>query len=115
MRNMQQGGSSIDWREAIVAAARHFRGDPNPRLSSSQNVKLCWGTRGSPVVWTSPSPRSGTFTDFEADHKGGVLDFLRHEAGMNKDAARRWLRERGLIAGSAALLLPASPQRLALG
>ena len=90
-------GTSIDWDQCLLAAVTHFRGEPNPRLSSPQRGELRWGARGSLAVRISPSPAAGAFYDFEADVGGGVLAFLRHEAGMDKGSALRWLREQGLI------------------
>ena len=93
-------GTSIDWEQCLLAAANHFRGESNPRLSSPQRGELRWGARGSLAVRLSPSPAAGAFYDFEADVGGGVLAFLRHEAGMDKGSALRWLREQGLISPS---------------
>ena len=89
--------ASIDWSECIRAATAHFRGDPNAQRSSRRRGELRWGNQGSLVVWIKPSTHPGTFHDFEAGVGGGVLDFLRHEAGMDKGAAMRWLGEQGLV------------------
>ena len=93
----------IDWSQCIMAVASHFRGDPNPRRSSYDRGELRWGRRGSLVVWVSPSPKGGTFFDFEANQGGGVLDFLEHEGAMDRGEAFSWLRDRGLISMSNSL------------
>ena len=93
----QYGDTSVDWGQCIVDAARHFRGEPNPRLGSPRRGMLRWGSGGSLVVYTHPSSMAGTFCDFEATRGGGVLTFLQHEAGMDRSQALAWLRERGLM------------------
>ena len=90
-------GTSIDWDQCLLAVVAHFRGEPNRRLSLPERGELRWGAKGSLVVRIAPSPAAGAFYDFEADVGGGVLAFLRHEAGMDKGNALRWLREQGLI------------------
>ena len=78
----------------IEAVARHLFGEPNKRLSSRRELRF--GGRGSLVVHIA-GRRRGTWSDFEADAGGGVLDLIVRERGGDRRAAFQWLRHERLV------------------
>lgn len=71
----------------IEAVSRHFWGDPNPRLSSKDQLR--WGNQGSRSV----DVEKGVWYDNEAGEGGGVLDLVQREAGLKNGEAVKLLRE----------------------
>ena len=55
----------------IEQVARHYWGEPNPRLS--KGTELRWGNHGSLSVCT----RKGVWTNFETGESGGVIDMVK--------------------------------------
>lgn len=55
----------------IEQVARHYWGEPNPRLS--KGTELRWGTHGSLSVCT----RKGVWSNFETGESGGVIDMVK--------------------------------------
>ena len=66
--------------------ARHFWGEPNPRHSSTKELR--WGTNGARSVDVG----KGTWFDHEAKEGGGVIDFLKRE-GVRE--IPQWLKQHG--------------------
>ena len=55
----------------IEQVARHYWGEPNPRLS--KGTELRWGNHGSKSICT----RKGVWTDFETGQSGGVISLVQ--------------------------------------
>lgn len=55
----------------IEQVARHYWGEPNPRLSKGTEMR--WGTHGSLSVCT----RKGVWSNFETGESGGVIDMVK--------------------------------------
>lgn len=86
--------SDLDWPSLIPEVARLLLGDPNPRLSSGNELR--YGNRGSLIVNTS-GPRAGTWHDFESGEGGGVLDLIERELNCDRSHALQWLADEGLV------------------
>lgn len=82
---------SIDFRALMGPVALKLYGEPNAKLSKPNELR--WGSHGGRIVYLE----SGSFVDTEAGERGGTLDLLRHEAGLDKAQAMRWLSDNGLI------------------
>jgi RecA-family ATPase len=74
-------------RSLIEPVARHFLGDPNPRLSTPKILR--WGTNGSLAV----DLEKGVFFDNEGKEGGGVVRLVEVQLPGDHDAAWRWLRQ----------------------
>jgi hypothetical protein len=83
-----------DFAQLIGPVVRKLRGEPNAARSSE--LELRYGTNGS----LSVDLEKGTWFDHEANCGGGVLDFLKHERGLDKPGAVAWLRAEGLLNGA---------------
>ena len=66
-------------------------GEPNSPLSNVREWR--WGRRGSFAL----QAKTGRWYDFESDTKGGALDLVMRETGLDQPAAFEWLRSRGLV------------------
>jgi hypothetical protein len=55
----------------IEQVARHYWGEPNPRLS--KGTELRWGNHGSKSI----DVRKGVWTDFETGESGGVVALVK--------------------------------------
>ncbi|AHE99391.1 hypothetical protein THITH_15120 [Thioalkalivibrio paradoxus ARh 1] len=74
--------------------ARLLLGEPNPRLSSSRELR--YGRHGS----VSVDLAAGTWYDHEAGTGGGVLDLIRRETGaVTTRDCLAWLERAGLLPG----------------
>lgn len=71
----------------IGAVAKHFWGDPNPRLSTAKELRF--GNHGA----RSADLEKGVWFDNESDEGGGVIDLVRREAHCANGEAVRYLRE----------------------
>ena len=90
-------GMSPDWGGITEAAARHFKGEPNTRLSSRGELR--WGSRGS-FKLTVQGKDAGTWYDWEAGEGGrGVVRLVEYLLGTDRDGALQWLRQRGYLSG----------------
>lgn len=76
---------------AMGSVARELLGEPNPTLSSCQELRF--GARGSMSIHLE----KGTFHDHEAGHGGGVLDLVQLLLNLDKAAAIGWMRDRGYL------------------
>lgn len=85
--------SDTDFAALIEDVARHFWGDPNPKLSSK--TELRWGGQGSRAVFLDGP---GNWKDFEADIGGGVIDLVKAERKCSKAEAIEWLEGENFIA-----------------
>jgi hypothetical protein len=72
--------------QAMPDVARHFWGEPNPRHSSTKELR--WGNNGARSVDVA----KGTWFDHEAKEGGGVIDFLKRE-GVRE--IPQWLKQHG--------------------
>ena len=82
--------------------AREVLGKPTKETAH----ELRFRTRGSMAIDLD----KGAYFDHEADHGGGVIDFLHSELGLEKPDALAWLESRGFIeAQEQALPAPAPP------
>jgi putative DNA primase/helicase len=83
----------VEFARAMGAVARELLGEPNAGLSSRDELRF--GTRGS----LSIDLIKGVFHDHEigggVGGSGGVIDLVRREKRLDKDAATAWLQERG--------------------
>jgi hypothetical protein len=77
----------------IEAVARKILGDPNPHLSTKNQLRF--GTNGSMSVEIA-GEKCGTWFDWEAKVGGGVLDLLRVKKGLSNGAALEWLQGIGI-------------------
>jgi hypothetical protein len=77
----------VDFRGLIEPVARHFLGEPNPHLSTRDELR--WGSHGSLSV------KLGTdqFYDHEAGVGGGVVKFIEHTQAWEHEATMDWLRD----------------------
>jgi AAA domain len=75
-----------EFARSMGAVAREVLGEP----SHQTKRELRYGTHGS----LSIDLEKGTFFDHEANEGGGVLLFLQKKAGLEKDDALAWMRER---------------------
>ena len=81
-----------DWVAIARDVAEYIYGSPNPRLSSSRELRF--GRKGS----KSLRLETGVLVDFEDDKKGrGVLALVEHTQGLERDGALEWLATRGFI------------------
>lgn len=100
-------GMTPDWGGITEAAARHFKGEPNTRLSSRGELR--WGNRGS-FKLTVQGKDAGTWYDWEAGEGGrGAVRLVEYFLGTDRDGALQWLRRRGLLS-SRSTELPPAPQ-----
>lgn len=84
--------SDSDFKGLIGPVVRHFRGEPNKRLSKGKAER--WGNNGS--LWVDLD-KDG-WTDHEAGEGGGILDFVARETGCQPNGeASTWLRENGFL------------------
>jgi len=86
-------GASVphtDFAPLMKEVAKRLRGDPNKKLSRPDDSR--YGNNGSLTI----DLEAGTFYDFEAEHGGGVLEFIQHERKCSKHQALSWLEEQGL-------------------
>ena len=83
--------SAQDWPAIAYRVAVELLGEPNTRLSSGREWR--WGRRGSFAL----QAETGRWYDFESDTKGGALDLIVRETGLDRPAAFEWLRARGLV------------------
>ena len=81
--------TSDQWAAISPAVAKHFWGDPNPRLSRGD--KWRWGNNGSKSLEVD----KGIWKDFEADRGGGVIDLVMIEEQTNRAGAIQWLKDNG--------------------
>ena len=84
--------SASDWGRAMATAALEIRGEPTSR----QGDQWRYGSHGSLVVNVSGS-HAGHWHSFEDNTGGGVLDFLKHQLGLDREKAWEWLKERRLV------------------
>lgn len=85
--------SNADFASIIIDVAKHFWGEPNPKLSSK--MELRWGGQGSRAVFLDGP---GNWKDFEADIGGGVIDLVMTERKCTKAEAITWLEGENFIA-----------------
>ena len=88
-----------DWAALAPAVleALEREGQMPPRTRGAQRPDtLRFGTHGSLAV----NLERGTWTDFETDESGGVIDLVKRQAATDWDGALRWLRDRGLLAST---------------
>ena len=83
--------STADWPAIARSAAERLLGEPTWHRSSK--AELRWGNRGS----FSLNLGSGRWRDFEAGTRGGALDLVQRETGLDRAGAVSWLREQGLL------------------
>ncbi len=76
--------------------AKALFGDPNPRLSTKDELRF--GSNGSLRVSVTGEHR-GTWRDHESGDGGGVLDLIAHKHGGDRKSAAAWLREHDGEAG----------------
>src|SRR5262245_16435528 len=81
--------SDQDLRGLMGEVARLLLGTPNRVLSKGSEMR--YGARGSFKV----DLKKGTWSDFERDEGGGVLDLVERETGLRGDARFDWLRKNG--------------------
>ena len=81
----------IAFESLMEPVALRLLGEPNNALSKYP-TDMRWGTNGS----LSVNYETGQFYDHEADLGGGVIDFLQHKGGHDRDGAA-WLRREGLL------------------
>ena len=81
--------TSDQWAAISPAVAKHFWGDPNPRLSRGD--KWRWGNNGSKSLEVD----KGIWKDFEADRGGGVIDLVMIEEQTDRAGAIQWLKDNG--------------------
>lgn len=79
----------VDWAKIAEAAARELLGEPNPTLSTNQELR--WHQHGSFRLHLA----SGRWQNFEVPGRGGAIDLVQHVAGLDRAAALSWLRDRG--------------------
>ena len=82
----------IAFESLMEPVALRLLGEPNKALSKYP-TDMRWGTNGS----LSVNYETGQFYDHEADLGGGVIDFLQHKGGHDRDGAIAWLRREGLL------------------
>ena len=105
--NRLDPGMTPDWGGIAEAAARHFKGEPNTRLSSRGELR--WGSRGS-FKLTVQGKDAGTWYDWEAGEGGrGAVSLVEYFLGTGRDGAIQWLRQWGYLSGRPTELPPASP------
>ena len=80
-----------DWPAIAYRVAVELLGEPNSPLSNVREWR--WGRRGSFAL----QAKTGRWYDFESDTKGGALDLVMRETGLDQPAAFEWLRSRGLV------------------
>jgi len=80
----------------IGIVARKVLGDPNPHLSTKEQLR--YGTHGSLSVEIA-GEKAGTWYDHEAKVGGGVLDLLRERKGLVNGAAMEFLHGIGIDVG----------------
>ena len=83
--------STADWPAIARSAAERLLGEPNSRLCNG--TELRWGTKGSFAL----NVAQGRWTDFEAGTRGGALDLVQRETGLDRAGAVSWLRDQGLL------------------
>ena len=83
--------STADWPAIARSAAERLLGEPTWHRSSK--AELRWGNRGS----FSLNLAQGRWRDFEAGTRGGALDLVQRETGLDRAGAVSWLREQGLL------------------
>ena len=91
--------TSVDWAALLDPVARHLLGEPNPRISRPRQGELRYGRRGSLVVHVPPHNRAGGWKDFETSSKGGVLDLVERELGVDRRGAIVWMKNHGYLSG----------------
>ena len=85
----------MDWNAVAEAVARQLKGEPNTRLSSSQELR--WGSRGS-FHLSIAGPKAGCWHDWEAGEGGrGAIRLTVYLLGTNRDNALQWLRQQGYL------------------
>ena len=82
----------IAFESLMEPVALRLLGEPNKALSKYP-TDMRWGANGS----LSVNYETGQFYDHEADLGGGVIDFLQHKGGHDRDGAIAWLRREGLL------------------
>jgi hypothetical protein len=82
----------IDLGVHIERVARHLFGEPNPVLSKRDELRF--GSHGSLSVKIAGHRHAGTWTDFEAQTKGGVWQLLVGRGGVadNPTDVAAWFR-----------------------
>lgn len=85
--------SDTDFAALIEPVARHFWGDPNPKLSSKTCLR--WGGQGSRSVELNGG---GFWKDFETGEGGGVIKLVKHERQCSDGEAIEWLEGQDFIA-----------------
>ena len=96
--SLSQGGpvkgarTPLDFPSLAGSVARALLGDPNPRMSTTRELR--YGRKGSLQV-TIAGEWAGRWRDFESDERGGVLDLVARVRGGDRAAAARWLESCG--------------------
>ena len=79
----------IDLTSHVGAIARRLLGTPNPKLSTS--VQLRFGTNGSVAVEIA-GPKSGSWFDHETGENGGPIQLIETKGGVANGEVVDWLR-----------------------
>jgi len=77
----------VDLRSLMEPVARRLLGEPNPRHSTSKELR--WGRNGS----LSVDLGKGTWFDHETNVGGGVVDFVMRQLLMDREQTWGWLHE----------------------
>jgi putative DNA primase/helicase len=89
---MEEYFSSDDLRDNVGPIARALLGPPNRKYSKGTEMR--WNERGSLCVFVG-GPKKGTWSDYQNDQGGGVLDLIERETGLHGDDRYDWLRKNG--------------------
>ena len=89
---MKGARTPLDFPSLAGSVARALLGDPNPRMSTTRELR--YGRKGSLQV-TIAGEWAGRWRDFESDERGGVLDLVARVRGGDRAAAARWLESCG--------------------
>lgn len=84
---------NYDWPGLVEAAAVALLGAPNPDLSRRSRGELRYGRKGSLEVRVPPHRLAGTWVDYEAGERGGVVDLVVQRRGGSRAEALVWLSE----------------------
>ena len=100
-------GACLDWPALMPDVARVLLGEPNTQMSNARELR--YGAKGSLAVYIA-GQRAGSWRDYEAEQRGGVLALVKRVRGCTTPEAIDWLRARGLLSGAAR-----APARAATG
>jgi hypothetical protein len=85
-----------DFARHMAAVAKELLGEPNQRLS--KNSEWRYGTNGSLKV----DVVGGRWYDFELEEGGNVLEMIQRINECDENAAKQWMRDKGILTNGSA-------------